>query len=278
MDRPRLRLASYNIRKCIGLDRRRRPERVLSVINALHADVVALQEADRRLGDRPAALPRPLIAAETDFDVLDVAVSEASLGWHGNAVLVRRGVAARLLDRLTLRGAEPRGAVLAEVAGIVVAAVHLGLLRRNRRRQLAEIAAALPTDRPAAILGDFNEWSAVRGLEALHGFEVHTPGRSFHAARPLAALDRIALGPGLALERAGVLEAAPARIASDHLPVWADIAAADRAGRLIRTRPSATSASAPISDGPTSSPSSAQPKATPKTGERKLNDATPEAG
>ena len=51
---PPLRLASYNIRKCIGLDRRRDPGRILRVINGLEADVVVLQEADRRMGPRRA--------------------------------------------------------------------------------------------------------------------------------------------------------------------------------------------------------------------------------
>jgi len=44
----RLRLASYNIHKALGTDGRRDPGRVLEVVNALGADVVALQEADRR--------------------------------------------------------------------------------------------------------------------------------------------------------------------------------------------------------------------------------------
>ena len=50
-----LRIASYNIRKAKGLDRRRDPGRILRVLNGLDADVIALQEADRRLGARPSA-------------------------------------------------------------------------------------------------------------------------------------------------------------------------------------------------------------------------------
>jgi endonuclease/exonuclease/phosphatase family metal-dependent hydrolase len=52
---------------------------------------------------------------------------------------------------------------------------------------------------------------------------VHAPGLSFHAARPVAALDRIAVNRGVKLERAGVHRSDPARVASDHLPVWADL-------------------------------------------------------
>src|SRR3546814_9393521 len=45
-------VASYNMRKAIGTDRRRRPDRTIEVLNELDADVVALQEADRRFGAR----------------------------------------------------------------------------------------------------------------------------------------------------------------------------------------------------------------------------------
>lgn len=220
-----LRLASYNIRKCIGLDRRRDPGRVLDVINGIDADVVVLQEADKRLGARPAALPRRMLETHSDFVAVEMDETGLSLGFHGNAVLVRRGLTACHVQRITLPGAEPRGAVSVELGGALrIVAVHLGLLRRDRRRQLAAIRAALPGDMPTAILGDFNEWSAAKGLEALEcGFAVHAPGRSFHAARPVAALDRVALSDGLELRDAGVVETRLSRRASDHLPVWVDI-------------------------------------------------------
>lgn len=226
---PRLRVASYNVRKCIGLDRRRVPERILEVINALDADIVALQEADRRLGQRPAALPPEMIAELTDFVPADLAENEVSLGWHGNAVLVRKGVVVGETVRLELPSFEPRGAGMVDIehAGrqLRIVATHLGLTRRHRRQQLETITAALAGREPRCtiIMGDFNEWSHQRGLEPLDGgFTVHAPGRSFHAARPVAALDRIASGPGLKLVGSGVYARGAALLASDHLPVWAD--------------------------------------------------------
>ena len=51
-----LKVASYNIRKAVGLDWRRRPARVLDVLNEIGADIVALQEVDRRFGSRISAL------------------------------------------------------------------------------------------------------------------------------------------------------------------------------------------------------------------------------
>lgn len=222
-----MRLATYNMRKAIGLDRRRDPGRVLDVINALEADVVVLQEADRRLGERPTALPHTLLEGHSDFIPVALANNHVSLGFHGNAILLRRGLVASTATRIDLPGLEPRGAVSVEIGGILrVVGVHLGLMRRHRRAQLGQIKRALNgCDLPTIILGDFNEWSPRQGLEELEAdFTLHAPGRSYHAARPVAALDRVALSNGIELTDAGVDEGKRARIASDHLPVWVDVA------------------------------------------------------
>ncbi len=223
------RAASYNIRKCIGLDRQRRPDRTLDVIAALDADLVALQEADRRLGNRPATLDRDAIARNTDLEPVEIAINETSLGWHGNVVLLRKGTPIHAVQRLDLPGLEPRGAVLVELSvrgeAIRVVATHLGLTRQMRRAQLESITEQIRrrAKMPTMILGDFNEWRADHGLEALQSdYDVHAPGRSYHAARPIAALDRIAVDPGLNLVDAGVVETTKSRRASDHLPIWAD--------------------------------------------------------
>ncbi len=228
-----LRVASYNIRKCIGLDRRRRPGRTLDVIAALDADVLALQESDRRLGNRPAALDRLEIVRSTDMEPADIAMNDVSLGWHGNAILLRKGTQVDAVKRLHLPGLEPRGAVLIELtfaAGPArLVAMHLGLTRKMRRAQLQSITEEIGTrpDMPTVLLGDFNEWSPDRGLEPLaQDYDVHAPGLSYHAARPVAALDRIAANRGFRLHDAGVIESKKARRASDHLPIWAEFSRA----------------------------------------------------
>ncbi len=230
MEIMKLRLASYNVHKCVGLDRRRMPARIADVVSALRADIVALQEVDHRLAPRRAALPRKLIEDATGLSSLPFAPEGPSLGWHGQTLLVRADLNVTAIRRIFLPGLEPRGAVLAEIDTIAgplrVVGVHLGLIRRYRSMQLAAIRAAIGrrAPMPTAILGDFNDWSARGGAEALGpDFRLHAPGRSFPAAGPLGALDRVALGHGLHLHDAGVHRAAPARIASDHLPVWTDI-------------------------------------------------------
>lgn len=196
----------------------------------LGADIIALQEVDHRLGDRPAALPRALAEAATGLVALPYALNRHSLGWHGQTILVRPDLVLTALKRIELPGLEPRGALLAEFGGdgpaLRIVALHLGLLRRSRSLQMAAILAAMSHRPilPTALVGDFNEWSAQGGHSALGpGFRVHAPGPSFPAARPVARLDRIALGSGAHLVDAGTYGSAPARIASDHLPIWADV-------------------------------------------------------
>jgi endonuclease/exonuclease/phosphatase family metal-dependent hydrolase len=227
MGQTTFRVASYNIRKARGLDQKRMPERIVQVINGLGADVVALQEADLRLGARKAALPHRMIEAETDFRVVPLARNAVSIGWHGNAVLVRKTLTVTGVRHIELPGFEPRGAVRVDVAdagGMAFVAAHLGLIRRDRRAQLTAIERATADCARTIVAGDFNEWSSRIGFEPLkERFEVHAPGRSFHARRPIAALDRIALSDGLRMADAGVEQGALARRASDHLPIWMDV-------------------------------------------------------
>src|SRR5690554_4237742 len=68
----KLRIGSYNIRKGLGTDWRRDPGRVLNHIAELQPDLIALQEADFRLGARPAALARGLIRERTGLVPLAV--------------------------------------------------------------------------------------------------------------------------------------------------------------------------------------------------------------
>lgn len=225
-----LKLVTYNIRKAVGLDRRRDPHRILDVINRLDADVVVLQEADRRMGQRPSALPRGLLDSETDLTAAPLATNNVSLGSHGNAILLRKGIAFDTPELLDLPGLEPRGAVSVVIEGrLKLVGTHLGLLRRYRHQQMRRLADKLSPDKlPTAIMGDFNEWSPKRGFEPLEvEYDVHIPGKSFHASRPVAALDRIAISPGIELRDAGVDQSGLAKVASDHLPVWVKLRVED---------------------------------------------------
>ena len=48
--------SAENIRKAIGTDRKRNPQRILDVLSEIGPDIIALQEADKRVGTRGAAV------------------------------------------------------------------------------------------------------------------------------------------------------------------------------------------------------------------------------
>lgn len=219
-----LTIASWNIRKAVGLDWRRDPERVLRVLATLEADVVLLQEADKRLAPRPPALPPQMVRA-AGWTALDADPATPSIGHHGNAVLLRAGWRATRLEAVDLPGLEPRGGVLAWLEGpagaITVGGLHLGLRHVDRCRQVAAILAALnDVTGPIVLGGDLNEWrSGPDALPLPAGWTVVAPGASFHADRPLVAFDRFLLGPGVTMREADVLPPDRALRASDHLPI-----------------------------------------------------------
>jgi endonuclease/exonuclease/phosphatase family metal-dependent hydrolase len=242
-------VASYNMRKAIGLDRRRDPGRVLEVLKEIDADVVALQEADKRMGGRGAAVPHELINTHglyraVHFGVkhrrrLEKARSHAerllkidtrNLGWHGNALLVKRHVSVIEVAALDLPTLEPRGAVMAELLvgdrPIRIVGLHLdlsGLWRRRQMRAILDAIAQRPQRMPTVLMGDTNEWRTAAGcLKDLDGtYRIAPTGPSFHSRRPIAPLDRIIVDERLPIEAAGVHASPSARRASDHLPVWA---------------------------------------------------------
>ncbi|WP_170402618.1 endonuclease/exonuclease/phosphatase family protein [Ruegeria arenilitoris] len=226
---PKLRLASYNIQKCVGLDLRRQPQRILQVLDRLGADIVVLQEADKRLPPRPAALPHFMLD-EAGWKIVDLG-GAGSLGWHGNAVIWRGDhIRVRRAALHDLPGLEPRGAVRVEfdthIGPLRVMGMHLGLFSAWRRQQIIHLRQdGRALDRmPTVWAGDFNEWSRQPILDRLApDMRFLPPVPSFPAAQPLGALDRIALGGGLEALAHGVHGERPAHIASDHLPVWADL-------------------------------------------------------
>ncbi|ARS28569.1 endonuclease/exonuclease/phosphatase family protein [Sphingomonas sp. KC8] len=221
--------ATYNIHKAVGTDRRRDPARILDVLHEINADVVTLQEADRRFGSRTSAIPVDMIAEHSAYKPVDYDIRPGGIGWHGNAILVKRNIEILAHAPLHLPVLEPRGAVVADLrvhgTAIRVVGMHLDLSGLWRKRQvrsiLAQIAArpAMPT----VMMGDLNEWARLGGClaEFRPAFRAAETGRSFHTRRPVASLDRILFHAGMDLADCGVHRSAKSSCASDHLPVWA---------------------------------------------------------
>ena len=233
------RIASYNMHKGVGADGRRDPARIAGVLAEIDADIVALQEADRRFGDMAGVLDLDAVRALTGLAPIPLERRGRAHGWRGNLVLLRN-IDVERVEQIDLPGLEPRGAVMIDIirAGqpLRVVAAHLGLLRRSRLAQaqaLSEVLAAEPP-RPTLLAGDLNEWRLTR-RSSLEPLMPHAPGalvKSFPARRPLLALDRILACPATDVIEMSSHDTPLARVASDHLPVKAWIRARDGSATL----------------------------------------------
>ncbi len=227
-------IASYNVHKCVGVDKRFDPDRIAAVIAEIGADVIALQEADQRFGDRAGLIDLNRLERESGLLPVPVIGTPKSHGWHGNLLLFREGTV-RDVHQIRLPGIEPRGALIVDMeltAGpLRVITAHLGLLRRSRAQQAEALLAAAGSraERPTLLLGDLNEWrlgarSALLSLNPAFG-PLTAALPSFPSRFPLLALDRILGNPHDMISVIEVHDTPLARIASDHLPVkaWIDL-------------------------------------------------------
>lgn len=227
----RLRLASYNIHRCIGRDGRRDPARTLRVVRELDADVIALQEVEIRPDGEGTADFLSRLEAETGMTALAGPTLFNPDHQYGNALLTRLPIAAVRRIDLSQPGREPRGALDVDLEmgdlRMQVVATHLGLAPFERRAQILALLRHLDPDctHPVALMGDLNEWfSWGRPLRRLHGHFGRPPApRSFPVGLPLFRLDRIWFRPRAWLRSVRTHRSTAARIASDHLPVTATI-------------------------------------------------------
>jgi len=229
--RTAFRLVSYNIRRGHGLFRRYAPERTLATLREIGADAVALQEVDSGLL-RDSRGQLEWLARELDMTPVPGYCRPArSGGRYGNALLLRRPPLSVRCHDLSVSGREPRAALEAMVefgaASITILVTHFGLRRFERREQARLLAAALASiDGPLIVAGDFNEWRRRPAPDALDEFfdaaDTGLPP-TFPALRPFLALDRIRVRPASLLASLSAHLSRAARLASDHLPLVAEI-------------------------------------------------------
>ena len=239
-----LRVASYNVHGCRGLDGHCSEKRIAEVIAALDVDLVGLQELD--LNRRRAGM------------VDQTAKIADELGWHrvfhpalrigdeqyGDAILSpepMRLIQARELPSIPTRlCAEPRAAIWVEIetriGTVQVINTHLGLGWRERRIQ-AELLVGpewignARDDVPLVLMGDLNSLPRSPAARLLAGklrdiraLVRPTPDlRTFPTRYPLVPLDYIFVNERLEVNTATVVRTQLARIASDHFPVLAEL-------------------------------------------------------
>jgi endonuclease/exonuclease/phosphatase family metal-dependent hydrolase len=224
-----IRIGTYNVHGFVGRDGRRDLERVAGVIRSLGCRAIGLQEVD----SRGAATTLVELERLTGMRAVAGATITQADGDYGNALLTSAPVSEVHRHDLSVPGREPRGALeatlqIASGSPVTVMVTHLGLHRRGRRRQirrLLELVERTAADRPLVLVGDFNEWwpwaPPLRRLSRIFGNGRAVP--TFPAHRPLLALDRVWAGPGSTIRDLRASSNAETRVASDHLPLTADI-------------------------------------------------------
>lgn len=226
-------IASYNVHKCVGTDRRFDPNRTAEVIAEIDADLIAIQEADQRFGERSGLLDLEVLERTCGLVPVPItALSVTGHGWHGNMLMTRKGA---VLDvkQLKLPGVEPRGALVADIefasGSLRVVAAHLGLLKRSRAQQAKAILSQLAAGDgiPMLLIGDLNEWRVGPRSSLSSLLPVFDPAAgavpSFPSRFPVLALDRVLGYPHELVTSVEAHDTPLARIASDHLPIKAHI-------------------------------------------------------
>lgn len=237
---------TYNIHKGINASNRRYVlQHIQLALTHADADIVILQEIvdthdrfERRFSDW-IQMPQFHFLARNGWE--HVAFGENAVyrhGSHGNAILSRFPIHKWRNIDITRNRFEQRGVLHVEIdlpkssEPLHVCSVHLNLLGRDRRKQLAalsqHVASTIPDNAPLVIGGDFNDWRKRASNQLLNGIGVSEShkalhgryARTFPAWRPVFSLDRIYY-KNLNVKNASALEGDPWRALSDHLPVVA---------------------------------------------------------
>lgn len=225
-----LRIATYNIHRCVGCDGVEAPERIAAVLQDINADVNALQEVAFDPSGPKNILAN--LARSMDAQAIAGPTLLEKKGRYGNAILSR--LVPERVDRLDISvpGREPRGVLAVTLrlngSSIRIVATHLGLRPRERRYQIRRLLPLL--DDPQAdvtiLLGDFNEWllwgRPLRWINRRFG-SLPAPA-TFPSRRPLLALDRIWVDPADRLISLHHHRHVSTAVASDHLPLVAQVA------------------------------------------------------
>jgi len=231
-----VRVATYNVHGCRGTDGILSVGRIAEVIRTMGVSLVGLQEV--RKHDRSADC-LDVLTRETGMRAVFGPARHGDDGAFGNALLSSLPIESYTLSSIGVPGLEPRGVldvtVTLERLPLRVLVTHFGLRHRERRRQLEALQHKLQNApwRPTLLLGDFNEWRPRSPilLRLSEAVSWASPVRSFPSKFPLLPLDRIWVRPHEAVIDVWAHDAAPARHASDHLPVCAAI----DPGRLARS-------------------------------------------
>lgn len=237
------RLLTYNVHRCVGVDRRLDVARIAAVIAEHEPDIVCLQELDvgrARTGgvDQAQAIARTLAMSFHFNAAMKVEAEE-----YGDAILTshpERLVRAGALPVVTeAMGNEPRGALWASIdlpGGTVnVINTHLGLIPREQRLQAAALTGRdwlghADCTGHTILTGDFNATSITRPYQTLarrlddaqRRLGLRPTVKTFPSAFPAIRIDHCFVSTDIRITGVSAPFSPLARMASDHLPLIVD--------------------------------------------------------
>jgi endonuclease/exonuclease/phosphatase family metal-dependent hydrolase len=214
-------VATYNIHKCAGLDRRVNLERTMEVLKEIDADLVGIQEVLRPQADA--------LAEGLEMQIAMGPTNKLNGLPYGNAVLTRLPIQGSHTFDLSWQAREPRGGIRLDLTMedslLHVFNVHFGLKIRERADQVRTLVREHILDHdltgPRIVIGDLNEWFPGTVGRMLRR-ELHGPRiirRTHPAPLPIFPLDRIYWDRHFVSDGFRVHRSRLARVASDHLPV-----------------------------------------------------------
>lgn len=234
-----LRIATYNIHKCVGIDRRYSPERIAEVLREIDADVVAMQEVLCHSKSQERDHQAGYIAAELNMDYRFGENRKIKGGDYGNVILSRLPIESAENYDISIHKYEPRGCLRAEISvnggqPLHFVNIHMGTSYFERRKQVHKLLAGHVLDDPnlvgrRIVAGDFNEWTS--GLTTRlfkENFRSVDPkldlgsSRSFPGILPILHLDHVYFDKDFRLVKAYLHKTRASLLASDHLPVVAE--------------------------------------------------------
>jgi len=239
-----LRIMTYNVHGCVGMDGRLSPRRIARVISQYEPDVVALQELDvgrERSGGHDQAM---LIADNLNMDHHFHAAMQVAEERFGDAVLstypMRLIKKEKFLKKTRFSALEPRGALWVEIdlhgTFVQIINTHLGLHHKERLLHTEELLGEnwlqhSQCKNPVILCGDFNALPGSKVVKALRGSlvsAVEKAGRKKHRSTwfgrfPVACIDYIFVRPDFEITRMEVGDSYLARTASDHRPLITEI-------------------------------------------------------
>lgn len=230
-----LRLMSYNVRNCRGLDDSVSFERVARIINDAAPDIVAVQELDSMTTRNPGQDVLGNLATLTGMYPTFAPSIDFAGGKYGIGMLSREKPLSHRRVPLPCRS-EPRSLLIVEFQDCYYCCTHLSLNAEDRVTDVLIIIDELSKlDKPAFIAGDFNAEPQEEAMQLLaQHFAVFAkqPSATFPADKPSTEIDYIcqytATQPHAPAEVSNhhviePTESPDVDKASDHRPIVADV-------------------------------------------------------